>query len=299
MLWYSPSDAVRHLAAPNIAPVWKFQTRQVRSPVRAMFDIHYHLLFGVDDGPATLEESLRLVEASIAEGATHIVCTPHANHRYRFDPATNERHLAILRERLDGRIELGIGCDFHMSLENIEDAVRNPAKYTINGRQYLLVELPEFFLFQSISDRLRQLSAHGMVPIITHPERNRLLRTEPGYLDQWIGDGCLVQVTAGAVLGRFGRGVEGFSNHLISRNRVHLIASDAHSMEWRPPAMAGAFEWLKIHHGPEMAELLSIRNPRAVFFGEAIRDRPEDAERHTHARNHRLGILGRVFRRRG
>lgn len=262
-----------------------------------MFDIHYHLLFGVDDGPTTLAESLRLVEASIAEGVTHIVCTPHASYRFPFEPDTNLQRLTALKEQLDSRIELGMGCDFHLSYENIEDAVRNPAKYTINGRQYLLVELPEFFDFQSVSGRLRQLSAHGMIPIITHPERNRVLRAELGCIDQWMDNGCLVQVTAAAILGRFGRGAEAFCNNLIMRNRVHLIASDAHSMDWRPPAMGASFEWLKSHYGRETAERLCIHNPRAVFFGEAFPSQPDPIEQHKNGAKGRFGAFWRVFRR--
>lgn len=98
------------------------------------------MIFGVDDGPKTLEMSLSLAEASIAEGVTHVVCTPHASHAHKFQPEVNQERLAILKERLRGRLSLGLGSDFHLTYDNIEDATRDRATYTINSGRYLLVE---------------------------------------------------------------------------------------------------------------------------------------------------------------
>jgi protein-tyrosine phosphatase len=138
---------------------------------QAVFDIHYHLLFGLDDGPKTMEASLEMAEASIAEGVTHIVCTPHANDAYVFQPQLNQERLAILNERLGGRLTLGLGCDFYLSYENIEDAYKNRTKYTINGKQFLLVEFSNLSITPAISETFYRLAISGIVPIITHPER--------------------------------------------------------------------------------------------------------------------------------
>jgi len=261
-----------------------------------MFEIHYHLLFGVDDGPRDVSESLALAEASIAEGVTHIVCTPHSNYEFRFNPDINMERLALINEQLKGTLTLGMGCDLHLSYENIVDALHNHGKYTINGTRYLLVELPDFFVFKSISEGLRQLSASGLIPIITHPERNPLLVGEPSRLDEWIGIGCLTQITAGALLGRFGRRAEAFSFDQIRSNRVHLVASDAHSMDWRPPAMKDAAEVIKARCGEEVAQRLCIHNPRAVFFGESLPPQP-NAKKSLNAIKAERSVLKSTFRR--
>ena len=240
-----------------------------------MIEIHYHLLFGLDDGPATIEESLALAEASIAEGVTHIVCTPHASDHYPFSPDLNRERLAALKERLGDRGKLGLGCDFHLSYDNIEDLNRDRTKYTINGTQYLLVEFPSSAIPASMDEALFRMTASGIVPIITHPERNHTLVANPERMVEWLRRGCLVQVTAGSLTGQFGKRAESSSHLLLDRNWVHFIASDAHSIEKRPPAMAPAFEFLKARYGLEVAERVCIHNPKAAFFGTRMPDQPK------------------------
>ena len=108
-----------------------------------MIDIHHHLLFGLDDGPSDIEISVAMAEMSMQNGVTHIVCTPHSSEHFKFDPALNPERLEMVRQRLGDRISLALGCDFHLMFDNIEDAIANPAKYSINGKQYLLVEFPD------------------------------------------------------------------------------------------------------------------------------------------------------------
>lgn len=240
-----------------------------------MIDIHYHLLFGLDDGPRTIEDSLELAEASIAEGVTHIVCTPHANYQYAFRPEANKEQLLLLNERLGGRLTLGLGCDFRLTYDNIEDALRNRAKYTINNGQYLLVEFPQFAIPPFISEHLYQFNASGIVPIITHPERNPVLVAQPNRMIAWVRGGCLIQVTAASITGRFGKRAAAMSDYLIRQNWVHFIASDAHSLSCRPPAMREAYKILRSRYGEDAANRLCIQNPRAAFFNEPLSPQPE------------------------
>jgi protein-tyrosine phosphatase len=262
-----------------------------------MFDIHYHLLFGVDDGPKDVEASLALAEASIAEGVTHIVCTPHANHQHVFQPELNRERMAILNERLNGRVTLGLGCDFHLSFDNIEDAFHNRTKYTINGKRYLLVEFPETGIVHQISDTLCRFLALGIVPIITHPERNPILARDPGRMVEWIRSGCLVQVTAESLKGRFGKGAEALSHDLIKKNWVQFIASDAHSIEGRPPCMRQAYDVLKTCYGQTTADLLCIHNPRAAFMGEPLPPQPDPIGIMEGSKPQKRGFLNSMFGR--
>jgi protein-tyrosine phosphatase len=240
-----------------------------------MFDIHYHLIFGVDDGPKTIEKSIEIAEASIAEGVTHIVASPHSSERYRFDPDINRERLALLSDHFKGRLTLGLGCDFLLCYENIQDAHINPTKYTINNRQYLLVEFPSQMILPSSTERLYEFSLRGLTPIITHPERNGELSTNPNKMAPWLRSGCLVQVTAASLTGRFGKIARNASFDLLDRGWVHVIASDAHSLNGRPPAMGEAHRIVKKRYGQETADRLCIHNPRAIFFGEPLPPHPE------------------------
>jgi len=245
-----------------------------------MFDIHYHLLFGVDDGPKTIEASVALAEASIAEGVTHIVCSPHANSQYEFRPHVNRERLAMLDKRLAGRITF-----------------QNRTKYTINGKRYLLVEFPEMGIVHHISDILCRLIAFGMVPIITHPERNPVLERDPERMAEWLRAGCLVQVTAASLKGRFGKRAEEMSLELLRKNWVHIVASDAHSIIGRPPSMRDAYERLKGDFGQATADRLCVRNPRAVFMGEPLTAQPEPLGLFEEPKPRKRGFLDAIFGR--
>src|SRR2546427_154452 len=155
-----------------------------------MVDIHCHILPGLDDGADTLETSLQMAEMAIAEGVTHVVGTPHANSQYKFDPELIRQRRDELQSAVGARLTLATGCDFHLSYENLQDIQKNPQKYTINQKNYLLVEFADFAIPPSMDDTLHQLHLAGLSPIITHPERNALLRAQPERMYRWLHQGC-------------------------------------------------------------------------------------------------------------
>ena len=240
-----------------------------------MIDIHHHLLYGLDDGAKDLETSLKMAEIAIDDGITHIACTPHANSEYSFRPQENAALLAKLQEKIGDRLTLGLGCDFHLSYDNIEDALAHPKKYSINGKRYLLVEFPDFGIPQNISTSFYEMSVAGMVPILTHPERNLTLMQKPEKLAEWLRTDCLVQITAGSLVGGFGRGPQRIARQLLDWGWVHIIATDAHNTTSRPPVMSSAFELISHEYGAETAERLCIQNPRSVFLGGRLAEQPE------------------------
>lgn len=240
-----------------------------------MIDIHHHLLFGVDDGPKDLDLSVAQAEAAATDGITHIVCTPHANDVYEFNPQTNQARLAAIRERLGDKLTLGLGCDFHLSFENIEDALQHPHKFTINQGSYLLVEFAEFMIPQNIGDTFYEFTVKGIRPIVTHPERNPLLQKDHQRMAEWMRTGCLVQITAASLGGRFGRRAQALAWEMIGKNWVHFIATDAHNLAGRPPRMSTAHEAIAKRCGQETADRLCIENPRAAFEDRKLAPQPE------------------------
>ena len=239
-----------------------------------MIDIHHHLLFGLDDGSKSLEMSVQMVEMAARDGITHIVCTPHANDRFPYDRARNEALLDQIRGAARSKVELGLGCDFHLSWDNIQDALDNPKRYTINGLKYLLVEFSDTIIPESINDSFFELSIAKQQPIITHPERNGVLQRHPERLAEWVKAGALVQVTASSLTGRFGKTALASAQKFLDWNWVHFLATDAHNLESRPPVLSEGYEYVRKRYGAETAERLCVTNPRAVFYGEDLPEQP-------------------------
>jgi protein-tyrosine phosphatase len=261
-----------------------------------MIDIHHHLLFGTDDGPKDIASSIAQAEAAAADGITHIACTPHANDVYEFVPERNRERMAEIRERLGGKVNLGLGCDFHLSYENIEDALKNPTKYTINNGKYLLVEFAEFMIPQNIGDTFYEFSVRGMRPIITHPERNPLLQRDHTRMAEWMRTGCLVQVTAASLGGRFGKRAQSLVWEMLEKKWVHFIATDAHNLEGRGPSMKPAYEAIAKRLGDETAERLCVENPRAVFDNAKMPPQPEPEGVYEYEEEApKRGLLARLF----
>ncbi len=262
-----------------------------------MIDIHHHLLYGLDDGSPDLETSIAMGEEAAADGITHIVCTPHANHRYTFDPAQNDEKLQILQSHLKGKVTLGLGCDFHISYDNVHDAILNPAKYTINHRQYLLVEFPDYGISPNMPDTFFQLGMAQLVPIITHPERNPTIKQKPAMLAEWLRGGCLGQVTAGSLLGRFGKSSQAFTRMAIEKNWAHFIATDAHNLTSRTPKMRQAYDVIRNDFGEETAQRLCVDNPMAAFQGDTFPHQPEPLDIYEDLRPKPKGFFASLFSR--
>lgn len=238
-----------------------------------MVDIHHHLLPGLDDGSPDLAISLDMARMAVADGITHVVCTPHASDHWTYDPPRVAAKIDELRSALAEEnipLTIGTGCDFHFSLDNVEDAHSNLTKYTINGHRYLLVELPDVILRGGTRETLHNLRVSGLTPILTHPERNLTLQKSTTRLASWIRDGLLVQVTAGSVLGKMGKEAERMAHQLLADRWVHILATDAHNTTSRPPQMRKAFDLIAKRYGADYAEALCTRNPTAVFEGKPL-----------------------------
>ncbi len=243
-----------------------------------MIDIHCHVLPGLDDGPATFDESLAMLDAAAAAGTTDIIATPHASQHYRHDPETAERLITELAAGRQNGPRLHRGCEFLISLENIQDALSNPSRYTLAGGPYLLAEAPDILAPAAAGSVLAELRRAGMVPVIAHPERNPLLRRSRKHLDEWLEAGCLMQITATALTGGFGAATRKFCRELLERDAVHFIASDAHGREDRPPRLDEARQEVARSFGEARAERLFVTNPRAVLAREDLPDAvPEPA----------------------
>ncbi len=235
-----------------------------------MIDIHSHILPGLDDGSKSWDITLEMCRLALADGITHIVATPHANDEFTYRRESVREKVAELDSRLSGELEFSIGCDFHLSYDNVEDALRNPQRYTIAGKQYLLVELSDYAIPPQIKDTFFRLLSAGLVPIITHPERNRILHRAPGPVLDWVQAGCLVQITASAVTGFWGEQAKAVALWLIKNGAAHVLATDAHDAVHRPPILSAARDLVTSQFGADLARALVLDHPSAIVQGKPL-----------------------------
>ena len=240
-----------------------------------MVDIHCHILPALDDGAKSLEESLQMAEMAIEDGITHVVASPHANSEFRFDFDRVRERRDELQARLGDRLKLGTGCDFHLSVENLQEIRACPTNYAINQRRYLLVEFADFAIPPTAEEALHSLQLLGLSPIITHPERNRLIRSQPQRLLGWLRQGCYIQLTAQSLLGRWGESPRKQVEAWLDQKIVHFFASDAHNIAQRPLQLREAYGVVAERWGESMAQSLFRENPLAAFEGRDLPYTPE------------------------
>jgi protein-tyrosine phosphatase len=240
-----------------------------------MIDIHCHILPGLDDGAESIEVACAMAEMAIEDGITHVIGTPHASPNHEFIPDLVKRRRDDIQSLFEGRLVLATGCDFHLSFENLQEIRRDPTRFTLNQKNYLLVEFADYSIPPSLDQALHELQLAQLNPIITHPERNPLMRAQPDRLYSWLRQGCFVQVTAQSVLGKFGKSAQEMAELWIDAGAVHFIASDAHNVTSRPLRLKEAYDYVAKKWGEPVAQGLLVDNPRAAFEGRDLPYVPE------------------------
>ncbi len=233
-------------------------------------DIHSHILPEVDDGAKSWEISVAMCRMASADGITEQVATPHANDRYHYDRQYLRGLVAHLQGLIGGAPRLRLGCDFHLSYDNLQDVLANPSRYTIEGTQYMLVELSNYSVPQQIGECFTRLGDCGITAIITHPERNPILRESPQRVVEWAEQGCVIQVTGGALTGFWGERVRRAALWLMEHDAVHVLATDAHDTEKRIPILSAARDAAAEIVGEEIAAAMVEANPSAIVHSQPL-----------------------------
>jgi protein-tyrosine phosphatase len=233
-------------------------------------DIHSHILPEVDDGSKSWETSVAMCRMAAADGITHQVATPHANDRYHYDRPYLQGLVTHLQGLVGDALKISLGCDFHLSYENMQDVLANPARYAIDATRYMLVELSNYSVPQQTTDCFSQLGDLGITAVITHPERNPILRETPQRVVEWAEQGCVIQMTGSALTGFWGDRTRRAAHWLLEHDAVHVLATDAHDTEKRIPILSTARDAVAEIYGNDVAEALVESNPRAIINSQSL-----------------------------
>lgn len=238
-----------------------------------MIDLHCHLLPGIDDGPATLDEALALARLAVANGITEAWVTPHI-HVGRWD---NEREgiaraVAAHRlelERADIALALGFAAEVRLAYEVVPliEAGQVPFLGVLDGHKVMLLELPHSHVPVGSDKLVAWLLGRGIRPMIAHPERNKEIMRYPDRLRPFVEAGCLVQLTADAVAGEFGADCEARAIEFLENGWVTVLATDAHDVASRPPRFAAGLAVAGRILGAAAAQDLVEATPRRIVRG--------------------------------
>jgi protein-tyrosine phosphatase len=237
-----------------------------------LIDIHFHCLPGIDDGPTDWTAAVALCRAAANDGITTIVATPHVlrDRWLNEDAAARDRLLEELNGLLGGSPKVLPGCEYYFSADGLELWEQGSAGPLVglNRSDYLLVEFPATRIPEQAEGVLFELTLKGVRPVIAHPERNLVFAEQPERLQRFIEIGAIAQVTASSITGQFRPAAQAASDEFFRRGLVHVVASDSHSVDRRPPVMSAAREAVQRRWGREAESLLFESIPQAIVKNE-------------------------------
>jgi len=236
-----------------------------------VIDLHCHILPGVDDGPETMREAVRLARAAVAAGTTVVVATPHVSSAY---PGTTGLQIAdgvllLNRALRDEGVALKVTPGAEVALgraAELEDG--ELARLRLGAGPWLLVECPFTGSAARFEADLMELAARGHRILLAHPERIHGFQGDRALLPRLVARGMLCQLTAGALVGRFGSEVERFALRLARDGLISVVASDAHSAVRRPPSVRQ--ELRDASFSEDAIRFVTLDAPRALLDGQPV-----------------------------
>lgn len=241
-----------------------------------MIDLHCHYLPAIDDGSQSMAESLDLARASVADGITHAVMTPHIhlgryqNLRSTVVSATAQFQLALREAGIPLQVYPGGEVRLSSDILDLLDRDEIPFLGMLDGFRVMLLEFPYGQIPVGTEKLLRWLVDHRIRPLIAHPERNKVVLDNVERISPYIEMGCLLQVTAGSITGAFGKPAQNSADLLLERGWVSVIATDAHNLLHRAPLMSQAKQLLCERGLSEFADRMTKHLPAKMLGLDAI-----------------------------
>ena len=233
-----------------------------------MIDLHSHLLPGLDDGAPDVETSLAMAHAYVADGVYIVACTPHIMLGL-YPNSGPQIRVAVTRfqselDRTGINLKLVTGADVHI-VGGLVHGLRSGELLSLADSRYVLLELPRNVPPPRLENLLFDMLVAGYVPIITHPERLPWIGTQYQRVRRLVAAGAWMQVTTGALAGVFGRGAQSLAERMLDDGLVHILATDAHNVNRRPPDLRRGFELAAARVGENSAWDMVSTRPRGVL----------------------------------
>ena len=240
-------------------------------PHTGFIDIHSHILPNLDEGSSCIEESVEMLQIAREDGISGIVATPHIlagvynNTREKIEEAIIELNAA------HSGVQVYIGAEVRIN-RNLALRVRNNELPLLNGKKFLLLELPTYVLppILEIENIINNLKMSKINPIIAHPEKNMPILNDLSLMERFMRCGASFQVTAMSITNHSGKRIQQAALKMIRKGYVHAVASDAHDAKKRPPILSNAYKIIKKKFGTEEAERLFRHNPLKIITGADI-----------------------------
>ena len=236
-----------------------------------MIDLHCHFLPGIDDGPETMDQALDLARAAVADGITHSVLTSHV-HPERYP--NQRRNLELATAGFAGQLkaaqiplDVRMGGEARLCPELIDLLAENQVPFLgeVGGYRILLLEFPHQMIPVGSMRFISSLFKLKIRPLIAHPERNKAIMTNIDRVTEFAEAGCWLQLTAGSLAGRFGPQAEQAAFGLIEQGWTCMTATDAHSLNNRPPRLSEARDALTSRYGEQVAHNMVHAKPAQIL----------------------------------
>ncbi len=240
-----------------------------REPACGFFDIHCHVLPQLDEGPRTVEESVRMLQMACDDGISGIVATPHIiSGIYNNTKEIIERAIAELKVSVNS-VGIYTGAEIRI-VRDLAARIDSREFPLINNNNFILLELPTYLIppLRELETIVKSLRNRQINPIFAHPERNVPIMKDLSIMEKLIKCGALFQMTAMSITDSVMRRS---ALKMIRKGYIHVVASDAHDTRKRPPILSAAHEMISRKLGREIAERLFTSNPLKIIRGEDIR----------------------------
>lgn len=231
------------------------------------FDLHSHILCGVDDGAKDRETMFAMLEEAYRNGTRALCLTPHFS-PYLFGDTSeaSERSFALLQRYVathhpDMELFLGHELGYY---EGCLSALEDGRCRTLAGSRYVLVDFPERVDFFELSNAMRRLRSVGYGTVLAHTERYRCLFHRMDWIRSYVEEGGIVQLNAASVAGQWGMLPKMMWKKLLKEGLAHIISTDAHNLTTRPPDMTVCMEYLRKHVSPEEIRELTWENAEKI-----------------------------------
>ncbi|HEU4055138.1 TPA: tyrosine protein phosphatase [Streptococcus pneumoniae] len=243
-----------------------------------MIDIHSHIVFDVDDGPKSREESKALLAESYRQGVRTIVSTSHRRKGMFETPeekiAENFLQVREIAKEVADDLVIAYGAEIYYTLDALEKLEKKEIP-TLNDSRYALIEFSMHTSYREIHTGLSNILMLGITPVIAHIERYDALENNEKRVRELIDMGCYTQINSYHVLksklfGERYKFMKKRARYFLERDLVHVVASDMHNLNKRPPYMKEAYELISKQYGERRARELFIENPRLILSDQII-----------------------------